>query len=123
MQISPPVVSLQAAKGATVLIHEATFEDALESEALAKRHSLTREAVETGSRAGAYRTLLTHFSQRYPKVPVVADIYCGKTVRGLRWLCDRLSAIKVVRIVSDVPGRRTERACVWFQQSAAGDCV
>lgn len=64
-----------------MLIHEATFEDALEAEALAKRHSLTREAVEAGSRAGCFRTLLTHFSQRYPKVPVVADIYCGRTAR------------------------------------------
>lgn len=72
---------VEAARDATVLIHEATFEDALEAEAVAKRHSLTREAVATGAKAGAFRTVLTHFSQRYPKVPVIADIYCGRTVR------------------------------------------
>ena len=35
----------------------------MESEALAKRHSLMREAVAVGAEAGAYRTILTHFSQ------------------------------------------------------------
>jgi ribonuclease Z len=62
---------VEAARGASLLVHEATFEDALEEEAVAKRHSLTREAVATGARAGAFRTLLTHFSQRYPKTPVI----------------------------------------------------
>jgi ribonuclease Z len=60
-----------AAAGATLLVHEATFEDALQEEAEAKKHCTTSEAVEAGVAAGAYRTLLTHFSQRYPKVPVV----------------------------------------------------
>ena len=35
----------------------------MEAEALAKRHSLMREAVAIGAEAGAYRTILTHFSQ------------------------------------------------------------
>ena len=38
---------------------------------MAKRHCTTSEAVQSGAAAGAYRTLLTHFSQRYPKIPVV----------------------------------------------------
>ena len=56
-----------AAKECTLLIHEATFEDGLEHEALAKKHSTTAEALEIGS--SAYLNILTHFSQRYPKVP------------------------------------------------------
>ena len=32
---------------------------------------MTCEAVEVGHKAKAYRTLLTHFSQRYPKIPVI----------------------------------------------------
>lgn len=64
---------VEAAKGATLLIHEATFDDSMHEEALAKRHCTTKEAVEAGVAAGAYRTLLTHFSQRYPKVPVIDD--------------------------------------------------
>ncbi|MFS8000146.1 putative ribonuclease Z [Helianthus anomalus] len=51
----------------------ATFEDALEKEATAKKHSTTAEAIETGNAAGAYRIILTHFSQRYPKIPVFDD--------------------------------------------------
>jgi ribonuclease Z len=35
----------------------------MEAEALAKRHSLMREAVAVGAEAGAFRTILTHFSQ------------------------------------------------------------
>ena len=117
---------VQAAKGATLLIHEATFEDEKADEALAKSHSTTGEAMRMatqvcrrgwGRRAGrggrgcftvawwpassihvvhrhlasltfrntfpvpfpspafptlqsnAYRTILTHFSTRYPTIP------------------------------------------------------
>ncbi len=50
---------------------QATFEDSLAEEAVAKKHCTTSEAVQVGAQAAAYRTLLTHFSQRYPKIPVV----------------------------------------------------
>lgn len=60
-----------AARGSHLLVHEATFEDGLEGEALAKNHSTTSDAVSTGKGSGAAATLLTHFSQRYPKVPAV----------------------------------------------------
>lgn len=63
-----------AARGSHLLVHEATFEDGLEGEALAKNHSTTRDAVATGEGAKAAATLLTHFSQRYPKVPAVGDV-------------------------------------------------
>ncbi|KAK9829441.1 hypothetical protein WJX72_005893 [[Myrmecia] bisecta] len=58
-----------AGRGATLLIHEATFEPALQAQALSKRHSTTDEALQVASDMGAYRTILTHFSQRYPKIP------------------------------------------------------
>ena len=70
---------VEASRGATVLIHEATFDDGMPEEALAKKHSLTREAIETGVSAGVYRTILTHFSQRYPKIPVFDDSYTSRT--------------------------------------------
>ena len=60
-------------------VHEATFEDSLLDEAIAKRHSITKEAVESGAACGAYRVLLTHFSQRYPKIPVFDDSYTDRT--------------------------------------------
>lgn len=56
-------------KGSTVLVHEATFDDALAGDAEAKKHSTTSEAIGVGAAMGAKRVLLTHFSQRYQKIP------------------------------------------------------
>jgi ribonuclease Z len=58
-------------KGATLLIHEATFDDELAGDALAKKHSTTSDALRVGKEMGARRILLTHFSQRYQKIPVM----------------------------------------------------
>ncbi|KAH0690945.1 hypothetical protein KY289_018303 [Solanum tuberosum] len=68
-----------ASHGATVLIHEATFEDGMVEEAIARNHSTTQEAIEVGDAAGAYRIILTHFSQRYPKIPVFDETHMHKT--------------------------------------------
>lgn len=62
---------IDAAKDATLLVHEATFEDELQDEAIAKKHSTTAEALGVAAAANAYRTLLTHFSTRYPRIPVM----------------------------------------------------
>jgi hypothetical protein len=51
------------------VLAQATFDDSLMEEAIAKNHCTIGEAVEAGARAEAYLTMLTHFSQRYPKVP------------------------------------------------------
>jgi ribonuclease Z len=56
-----------AARGVQVLVHEATFADDLSSHALRKRHSTVSEALRVSSDANAGHTILTHFSQRYPK--------------------------------------------------------
>ena len=61
-------------KGSTVLLHEATFDDMLRSDARAKAHSTTSEAIGVGVAMGARRVILTHFSQRYQKIPVMDDI-------------------------------------------------
>ena len=58
---------------------EGSGEYEFEQEALAKRHSMTHEAVQTGKQAGAYRTILSHFSQRYPKIPVVDRSFLDST--------------------------------------------
>jgi ribonuclease Z len=64
-------------EGATLLIHEATFDDELQSDAYAKKHSTTAEALAIGKKMKARRILLTHFSQRYQKIPVM-DSHGGK---------------------------------------------
>ena len=56
-------------KGSTVLLHEATFDDELSGDAEAKKHSTTSEAIGVGMAMEARRVILTHFSQRYQKIP------------------------------------------------------
>lgn len=58
-------------QGATLLVHEATFDDELQGDAIAKKHSTTQEALDVGKQMNARRILLTHFSQRYQKIPVM----------------------------------------------------
>ena len=67
-------------KGATVLVHEATFDDELEGDAQAKKHSTISEAVGVGMKMGAKRLLLTHFSQRYQRIPSMRYLE-GRTVQ------------------------------------------
>ncbi|KAL1915603.1 uncharacterized protein VTP21DRAFT_6727 [Calcarisporiella thermophila] len=62
---------IEAGKDATLLLHEATLEDEMVQEALAKRHSTVSEAIDVARRMNAKNVLLTHFSQRYPKIPVI----------------------------------------------------
>ncbi|CAN8289531.1 unnamed protein product [Cochlearia groenlandica] len=71
--------TVEASRDATILIHEATFEDALIEEALTKNHSTTKEAIDMGLSAGVYRIVLTHFSQRYPKIPVIDESHTHNT--------------------------------------------
>eukprot|EP00833_Pecoramyces_ruminatium_P017847 jgi/Orpsp1_1/1191879/evm.model.d7180000089090.1 len=56
--------------GADVLIHESTFESELDYEALKKFHCTINEACIVGRCMKVKFLLLTHFSQRYPKVPL-----------------------------------------------------
>ncbi|KAM0713537.1 hypothetical protein Q7P37_010499 [Cladosporium fusiforme] len=58
-------------KGSTVCIHEATFDDELQGDAEAKNHSTTSEALSVAQAMGAKACVLTHFSQRYQKLPVL----------------------------------------------------
>lgn len=64
---------IKAAENATLLIHEATFEEDMAEEALRKKHSTTKDALEASVKSRSQYTILTHFSQRYPKVPVLTE--------------------------------------------------
>ncbi|OWZ09808.1 hypothetical protein PHMEG_00017436 [Phytophthora megakarya] len=63
----------EKAKGAFLIVHEATFEDELTKEAKDKAHCTMAEAIEVGRQANARHLLLTHFSQRYPKMAVLSN--------------------------------------------------
>jgi ribonuclease Z len=95
---------IAAARDASLLIHEATFEDALLDEAVSKKHSLTKEAVAAGAAAGAYRTLLTHFSQRYPKIPVIDHTFADHT--GIAFDMMRLNLADLPALPALLPALR-----------------
>jgi ribonuclease Z len=61
-------------KNSDVLVHEATFDDGMEGDAMAKKHSTTGEALAVASLMKAKNVILTHFSQRYQKIPVMGNV-------------------------------------------------
>jgi len=62
-----------AARGATLLVHEATFESDMADDARIKKHSTIADALEVGRASACSSLVLTHFSQRYPRVPNLSD--------------------------------------------------
>jgi ribonuclease BN (tRNA processing enzyme) len=61
-------------KNATILIHEATFEDDKLDEAIQKKHSTISEALQIAEKMNANRIILSHFSQRYQSIPPLTNI-------------------------------------------------
>ncbi|KEG04723.1 ribonuclease Z [Plasmodium vinckei vinckei] len=59
------------AKDCNILIHEATFDDELLVEAINKKHSTIHEAMQISLDVNCQTLILTHFSQRYPKAPIL----------------------------------------------------
>lgn len=60
---------VELGQNSAILIHEATMEDELVQQARVKMHSTVSQAIEQGRRMNARFTILTHFSQRYAKLP------------------------------------------------------
>ena len=45
---------IEAARGATLLVHEATFESEMQEEAVRKKHSTTAEALQVATEVGVH---------------------------------------------------------------------
>ena len=72
----------KAAKGADVLVHEATYMDTEKELAAAHWHSTARQAAETAKKAGCGALILVHTSNRYKdRTPLAAEAQAvfGKT--------------------------------------------
>ncbi|ETW33670.1 hypothetical protein PFTANZ_05637 [Plasmodium falciparum Tanzania (2000708)] len=69
-------------KNCDILIHEATFDDELLGEAINKKHSTTKEAMDISLEVQCKTLILTHFSQRYPKVPKI-NMECSSEMQEI----------------------------------------
>ena len=67
----PCAGTVEAARGADLLVHDSTFGDAEEARARETMHSTAREAGRVAREAGAERLVLTHLSTRYDREPEV----------------------------------------------------
>ncbi|XP_014237206.1 ribonuclease Z, mitochondrial-like [Trichogramma pretiosum] len=92
---------IKLSKNSNLLIHEATMEDGLEQEAKIKRHSTMSEAVNVGVQAEADFILLTHFSQRYSKIPMLpeADIDFSRIGIAFDFMYVNWSQLKLLPII------------------------
>lgn len=61
----PSENTVKAAKNADVLIHDGTFTDEFEQEALERGHSTAKQAAEIAKEAEVKQLILTHISGRY----------------------------------------------------------
>lgn len=58
---------VKEAMNANVLIHEATFDESMQEEAIARKHSTVKDAAITAEKANVKNLVLTHLSSRYGK--------------------------------------------------------
>ena len=81
-----------------LLIHEATMEDDLWEEAKAKMHCTTSQAIEIGKKMQAKHIILTHFSQRYAKLPRILGENLGHNV-GVAFDNMKVTTITIFMVV------------------------
>ncbi|RME79436.1 MAG: ribonuclease Z [Methanobacteriota archaeon] len=75
---------VEEAMGADLLIHEATFDEGMEEEAIQRRHSTVKDAATIAEKAGVKMLALTHISARYDNAEMLVkqakEYYSGEVV-------------------------------------------
>lgn len=91
---------IKAGANATLLIHEATLEDDMLEDAWNKKHSTMSQALQVGMDMNAERVLLTHFSQRYPKIPQISECSHGRACVAFDLLHMNFSDLKWLPVLT-----------------------
>jgi len=78
----PCAATVAAARGADLLVHEATFGDAEERRAVETTHTTAREAGRVAREAEVERLVLTHLSTRYDSDPSPLLAQAAEEFRG-----------------------------------------
>ncbi|KAK9234120.1 beta-lactamase-like protein [Lipomyces kononenkoae] len=84
-------------KNTSLLIHEATMDDPLLADAIAKRHSTVSEALGVARLMSAQNLFLTHFSQRYPVSPRFYAASAKERLSGMQNLREDRHGMFLVR--------------------------
>jgi ribonuclease Z len=87
----PSAATVEAARGADLLVHDSTFGDGEQERALDTFHSTAREAGRVAREAGARRLLLTHLSTRYDADPSPLRAQAGEEFPGAEVAHDGLT--------------------------------
>ncbi|XP_076073663.1 zinc phosphodiesterase ELAC protein 2-like isoform X2 [Mytilus galloprovincialis] len=64
---------VEAGKDCDLLIHEATLQSDMAETAKELQHSTVKQALDIGNKMQAKYQILTHFSQRYHRIPLIED--------------------------------------------------
>lgn len=91
--------AIELARGADLLIHEATYGDAFADQAEIRKHSTIRQAATVAAAAGVRRFVATHFSTRYDG-PAIEEL----RQEGQSVFPDVIMAKDLLRVAIERPG-------------------